>query len=78
MAEEGFAWFYLVIFLMIPLMRIIPRLLRRRKMKNVIQSQTFSGGQFEQNSDTIQEHTRDPFFVLLLTIHASPSLLRLN
>jgi len=60
MAEEGFAWFYLVIFLMIPLMRIIPRLLRRRKMKNIIPSQTFSGGQFEQSSDTIQEHTRDP------------------
>ncbi len=60
MAEEGFAWFYLLIFLMIPLMRIIPRLLRRRKMKNIIPSQTFSGGQFEQNNDTIQEHTRDP------------------
>jgi len=60
MAEEGFAWFYLVIFLMIPLMRIIPRLLRRRKMKNIIPSQTFSGGKFEQSNDTIQEHTRDP------------------
>jgi len=60
MAEEGFAWFYLVIFLMIPLMRIIPRLLRRRKMKNIIPSQTSSGGQFEQGSDTIQEHARDP------------------
>ena len=60
MAEEGFAWFYLLIFLMIPLMRIIPRLLRRRKMKNIIPSQTFSGGKFEQGSDTIQEHARDP------------------
>jgi len=60
MAEEGFAWFYLLIFLMIPLMRIIPRLLRRRKMKNIIPSQTFSGGKFEQSNDTIQEHTRDP------------------
>ena len=60
MAEEGFAWFYLLIFLMIPLMRIIPRLLRRRKMKNIIPSQTFSGSKFEQNNDTIQEHTRDP------------------
>jgi len=60
MAEEGFNWFLLAIFLMIPLMRIIPRLLRRRKMKNIIPSQTLSGGQFEQNNDTIQEHTRDP------------------
>jgi len=60
MAEEGFAWFYLLIFLMIPLMRIIPRLLRRRKMKNIIPSQTLSGGQFEQSNDTMQEHTRDP------------------
>jgi len=60
MEHNGFAWFYLLIFLMIPLMRIIPRLLRRRKMKNIIPSQTFTGGQFEQNNDTIQEHTRDP------------------
>jgi len=60
MEHNGFAWFYLLIFLMIPLMRIIPRLLRRRKMKNIIPSQTFSRDQFEQGSDTIQEHTRDP------------------
>ncbi len=60
MEHNGFAWFYLLIFLMIPLMRIIPRLLRRRKMKNIIPSQTFSGGKFEQSNDTIQEHTRDP------------------
>jgi len=29
-------------------------------MKNIIPSQTFSGGKFEQSNDTIQEHTRDP------------------
>jgi len=60
MAEGDFNWFLLAIFLMIPLMRIIPRLLRRRKMKNIIPSQTFAGGQFEQNNDTMQEHTRNP------------------
>ena len=60
MEHDGFNWFLLVIFLMIPLMRIIPRLLRRRKMKNAIPSQTFSGGKFEQGNDTIQEHAQDP------------------
>ena len=60
MEHDGFNWFLLVIFLMIPLMRIIPRLLRRRKMKNAIPSQTFTGGKFEQGNDTIQEHAQDP------------------
>ena len=34
MADPGFGWIYLVIFLAIPLARIIPRLLARRKGEN--------------------------------------------
>ena len=34
MADPNFSWIYLVIFLAIPLARIIPRLIARRKMQN--------------------------------------------
>ncbi len=34
MADPNFSWIYLVIFLAIPLARIIPRIIARRKMQN--------------------------------------------
>jgi len=34
MAQDGFGWIYLVFFLIIPLSRIIPQIIRRRKNKN--------------------------------------------
>jgi hypothetical protein len=34
MAEEGFAWMYLVFFLVIPLSRVVPRLIRKFKDRN--------------------------------------------
>ena len=34
MALEGFGWIYLIFFLIIPLSRIIPQIIRRRKNKN--------------------------------------------
>ena len=34
MAQEGFGWIYLIFFLIIPLSRIIPQIIRRRKNKN--------------------------------------------
>ena len=34
MAEEGFGWIYLVFFLIIPLSRIVPRLIKKWKDKN--------------------------------------------
>ena len=34
MADPNFSWIYLVIFLAIPLARIIPRILARKRMKN--------------------------------------------
>jgi len=49
MAEEGFFWIYLVFF-MIPLARIIPRIIRKWKNKdNPIQN-----NQFEQNFQKIE------------------------
>ncbi len=34
MAQDGFGWIYLVFFLIIPLSRIIPQIIRRMKNKN--------------------------------------------
>ena len=34
MAQDGFAWIYLVFFLIIPLSRILPRVIRKWKEKN--------------------------------------------
>ncbi len=45
MAEEGFSWIYLIFFL-IPLARIIPRLVRRWQKKNG----TFTENQFSPNN----------------------------
>lgn len=47
-----FSWIYILIFLIIPLTRIIPRLLARRKMKNKPLTQTIPEGKFVTNSDT--------------------------
>jgi len=56
MADPNFSWIYLVIFLAIPLARIIPRLLARRKMKNN-SSQTVQERQFQPSFD---EYTEKP------------------
>lgn len=54
---EDFAWIYLLFFL-IPLVRIIPRFLR--KMKNYSTNQTLQRGQFELRSDnTVQKPPRE-------------------
>ena len=49
MADPNFSWIYLVIFLAIPLARIIPRILARKRMKN-------------SPSQTIQERPIQPDF----------------
>jgi len=54
MADPNFSWIYLVIFLAIPLARIIPRLLARRKMKNN-SSQTVQERQFQPSFDEYSE-----------------------
>lgn len=59
MATNDIGWIYLLFFLVIPLSRIIPRLLKKRGMKNS-QSQTYPEGQFGQSSgETVQEQTRE-------------------
>ena len=46
MADPNFSWIYLLIFMAIPLVRIIPRFLARRKMQNN-PSQDIQERQFE-------------------------------
>ncbi|MBT8252168.1 MAG: hypothetical protein KJO99_04990 [Nitrosopumilus sp.] len=51
-----FSWIYFLIFLIIPLTRIIPRIIAKRKMKNKPLTQTIQETKFEQNfSDTKRE-----------------------
>ncbi len=50
MVEEGFSWIYLIFFL-IPLARIIPRLVRRWQKKNG----TFTENQFTQSDSRIEQ-----------------------
>jgi len=50
MVEEGFSWIYLIFFL-IPLARIIPRLVRRWQKKNA----PFTENQFTQSDPRIEQ-----------------------
>ena len=50
MAEEGFMWIYLIFF-MIPLVRIIPRLVRKWKKRN----STFTENQYSLDNPRIEQ-----------------------
>ena len=50
MAEEGFMWIYLIFF-MVPLARILPRLVRKWRNKNT----TFTEKQFSPNNPEIEQ-----------------------
>ncbi len=52
-----YSWIYLLIFLIIPLARIIPRFLARRKMKNN-SSQTIQENEFRPSFDEYREPQR--------------------
>jgi len=58
--DPDFSWIYLLIFLMIPLARIIPRLLAKRKMKNN-SSQTIQERQFQPSFDEYSEKPQREF-----------------
>ena len=60
MAENGFVWIYLI-FLLIPLSRILPRLIKKWKLKNSgIPQQSFDN-QFQVSNNTVSESSRDTF-----------------
>ena len=55
--EADFSWMYLIIFLMIPLARILPRILKKLKSGNS-ESQEIPQRQFESNSTEYQEPSK--------------------
>jgi len=60
MAENGFVWIYLIFFL-IPLARILPRLIKKWKMKNSGTTQQPFDNQFQVSNNTISESSRETF-----------------
>jgi DNA-binding HxlR family transcriptional regulator len=70
--EADFSWIYLVIFLMVPLARIIPRLLRRRKLQN-LSSQKIPEKQFESDFNRYQDQSDKQFESNSTEINQEPS-----
>jgi len=58
MAEEGFAWIYLVFFLVIPLSRILPRIVKKWKDKNRGTSEQFTQTTYRSTNETIAEPSK--------------------
>ena len=58
MANEGFAWIYLVFFLVIPLSRILPRIVQKWKDKNRGTSEQFTQTTYQSTNETIAEPSR--------------------
>jgi len=58
MAEEGFAWIYLVFFLVIPLSRILPRIVQKWKDKNRGTSDQFTQTTYQSTNETIAEPSK--------------------
>ena len=58
MAEEGFAWIYLVFFLIIPLSRILPRVLQKLKDKNHNTPEQFTQTTYQSTNETIADIPR--------------------
>ena len=58
--EADFSWIYLIIFLMIPLARILPRLLKKLKSGNS-ESQEIPQRQFESNFNRYEDQSDNQF-----------------
>jgi len=58
MEHGGMAWIYLVFFLVIPLSRILPRLIRKWKEKNRGAPEQFTQDPYRSTSETITESSR--------------------
>ena len=61
MAEEGFAWIYLVFFLVIPLSRILPRIIKKWKEKNRGAPEQFTQKTYQSTNETIAEPTQKTY-----------------
>ena len=58
--EADFSWMYLIIFLMIPLARILPRILKKLKSGNS-ESQEIPQRQFESNFNRYEDQSDKQF-----------------
>ncbi len=58
--EADFSWIYLIIFLMIPLARILPRVLKKLKSGNS-ESQEIPQRQFESNFNRYEDQSDNQF-----------------
>ena len=59
MEHGGMAWIYLVFFLVIPLSRILPRLIRKWKEKNRGAPEQFTQDPYQSTNETIRESSRN-------------------
>ena len=61
MAQDGFAWIYLVFFLIIPLSRILPRLVRKWKDKNYPKEERIPAETHQSSNEKMAEISRPEF-----------------
>ena len=61
MAQDGFAWIYLIFFLIIPLSRIIPRLVQKWKQKNSEGSEPLTEHSYQSSSEIIEQSPPRPY-----------------
>ncbi len=61
MADEGFAWIYLLFFLIIPLSRVIPRLIQKMKNKNQESPDQYTQRTYQSTNDTFSDPPRKSF-----------------
>ena len=61
MAQDGFAWIYLVFFLIIPLSRILPRLVRKWKEKNYSSQEKITTEPYQPNNEIITESVQSEY-----------------
>lgn len=58
MAQDGFAWIYLVFFLIIPLSRILPKLVQKWKEKNQGTPEQFTQKTYQTTEESFTEPPR--------------------
>ena len=61
MAQDGFAWIYLVFFLIIPLSRILPRLVRKWKEKNQVNPEQITTQSYPSEDKAFVEPPRPEY-----------------
>ena len=61
MAQDGFAWVYLVFFLIIPLSRILPRLVRKWKEKNKPNPEQITAQPYQTEKDNFTESPKSEY-----------------